>query len=49
MVTVQLAETTWKRLQTRKNPGDTYDDIVVDLLNSAEQTHEHTNDTEATQ
>jgi len=41
VVTVDLSKQTWKRLTARKEPGDTFDDVVVELLNTAEQNHEN--------
>ena len=32
MTTVEVSERNWKRLTKLKEPGDTYDDIVDELL-----------------
>jgi len=45
MVTVDLSKATWKRLTARKDPGDSFDDVVGDLLDTAEQSHDHTHET----
>ena len=51
VVTVELSKSTRKRLTTRKDPGDSFEDVVKGLLDSAEQTHENSGQThdEATQ
>lgn len=45
VVTVDLSESTWKRLTQRKEPGDSFDDVVTGLLNDVEQTHETSDQT----
>ena len=37
MVTVDLSKATWKRLTARKDPGDSFDDVVSGLLSEVEQ------------
>lgn len=33
---IKLDDETWKRLNQRKEPGDTFDDVVVRLLDKTE-------------
>ncbi len=35
-VTVRVSEQTWKRLNQRKGPGDSFDDVIEDLLDETE-------------
>jgi hypothetical protein len=35
--TVNVSEDTWKRLTMRRGPGDTYDDVITELLDIAEE------------
>lgn len=32
MAQVKISEDTWRRLNAQKAPGDTFDDVVQDLL-----------------
>lgn len=34
--TVTVSHDTWKRLQMRKNPGDSFDDVISKLLDETE-------------
>lgn len=34
---IQIETTTWKRLNMRKEPGDTFDDVVNRLLDDTEE------------
>jgi predicted CopG family antitoxin len=34
---VKLQDETWKRLNARKDPGDTFDDVVTRLLDESEE------------
>ena len=40
---VEVTNETWRRLTLRKEPGKTYDDIIQDLLDIAEE-HEDQDD-----
>ena len=35
--TVTVSRDTWKRLQMRKEPGDSFDDVISDLLEEVEE------------
>jgi len=37
---IQVRNETWKRLTLRKEPGDTFDDVITDLLDKAEDVEE---------
>jgi predicted CopG family antitoxin len=37
---VQVSTETWKRLHMRKGPGDSFDDVITDLLDLAEEVEE---------
>lgn len=34
---IQVERDTWKELMMRKEPGDTFDDVIRDLLEQAEE------------
>lgn len=34
---VKVSEETWRRLNARKEPGDTFDDVVQDLLEQSDE------------
>ncbi|ELZ08190.1 antitoxin VapB family protein [Natrinema saccharevitans] len=36
--TVTVSTETWKRLTMRKDPGDSFDDVITDLLDEVEDT-----------
>lgn len=38
--TIQINEDTWRRLHNRKNPGDSFDDIITYLLDEQEAREE---------
>lgn len=39
---IKLDDSTWKRLNKRKEPGDTFDDVVVRFLNeTSDRTDPH--------
>lgn len=38
--TVNVSRDTWKRLTMRKEPGDTYDDVISELLDQVEETEQ---------
>jgi len=38
--TVSVDDETWKRLNRRKGPGDSMDDVIRDLLDTAEEQEE---------
>ncbi|MEY7850277.1 hypothetical protein AB7C87_13880 [Natrarchaeobius sp. A-rgal3] len=38
--TVTVSKKTWKRLTMRKEPGDSFDDVISDLLDTAEELEE---------
>lgn len=38
--TVNVSEETWRRLMLRKNPGDSFDDVITDLLDKVDQIEE---------
>jgi predicted CopG family antitoxin len=38
--TVEVTDETWKRLLMRKNRGDTFDDVITEALDLAEQYEE---------
>lgn len=38
--TVTVSTETWKRLHMRKGPGDSFDDVISNLLDFAEQHEE---------
>ena len=40
---VEVTNDTWRQLTLRKEPGKTYDDIIQELLDIAEE-HEEQND-----
>lgn len=33
---IRVREETWQRLNKRKGPGDSFDDVIVGLLNEVE-------------
>jgi len=33
MAQLKISDETWRRLNARKDPGDTFEDVVQDLLN----------------
>lgn len=35
---VKVSEETWRRLNARKEPGDTFDDVVQELLEQTGET-----------
>jgi len=35
--TIQIRRETWRRLNSRKEPGDDFDDVIVQLINQSEQ------------
>jgi predicted CopG family antitoxin len=37
---VQVTTETWKRLHMRKEPGDSFDDVISELLDIAEEVEE---------
>lgn len=37
MAQIRLSEETWRRLNARKDPGDSFDDIVQELLSEADR------------
>jgi predicted CopG family antitoxin len=36
-VTVRVSEETWSRLNQRKGPGDSFDDVISEVLDIAEE------------
>lgn len=38
--TVNVSHKTWKRLTLRKEPGKTYDDVITELLDLADEVEE---------
>jgi predicted CopG family antitoxin len=38
--TIRVKQETWRGLHERKEPGDSMDDVIRDLLDSAEETAE---------
>jgi hypothetical protein len=40
VTSVEVKHETWKRLTMRKEPGDTFDDVISDLLDIAEEVEE---------
>lgn len=38
--TVSVSTETWKRLHMRKGPGDSFDDVISELLDLAEEVEE---------
>jgi predicted CopG family antitoxin len=36
VTTIKIQDTTWKRLNSRKDPGESFDEVVVQLLNDVE-------------
>lgn len=34
---IRVTDETWQRLNTRKTPGDTFDDVIMDLLDEVEE------------
>lgn len=36
--TITIEKTTWKRLNSRKEPGESFEDVVERLLNDTEET-----------
>lgn len=35
--TIRLKKSTWRQLHERKDPGDSFDDVILDLIDDAEQ------------
>lgn len=35
--TVNVSKETWKRLTLRRDPGDTYNDVIAELLDIADE------------
>jgi len=35
--TIQVNSETWQRLNRRKGPGDTFDDVIQELLNEVDK------------
>jgi len=40
VTTVKVKEETWKRLNARKTPGKSFDDIISELLDEVEESDE---------
>jgi predicted CopG family antitoxin len=40
---IQVQRDTWKELMMRKEPGDTFDDVIQELLQIAEEHEENEN------
>jgi predicted CopG family antitoxin len=40
VTTVKVKEETWKRLNARKTPGKSFDDIISELLDEVEEADE---------
>lgn len=38
--TIEVKTTTWRRLNRLKSPGQSFDEVVSDLLNSTDERHE---------
>ncbi|MDF9747029.1 DUF7557 family protein [Natrinema salsiterrestre] len=38
--TVTVSTETWKRLTLRKDPGDSFDDVITELLDEVEEVEE---------
>jgi len=36
--TIRISECTWRRLHRRKEPGDSFDDVLDDLLEEVDST-----------
>jgi predicted CopG family antitoxin len=36
-ITVRVSEETWSRLNRRKGPGDSFDDVISEVLDIAEE------------
>lgn len=36
ITTIQITEETWRELNMRKNPGETFDDVIQRLLEDAD-------------
>ncbi|APW98876.1 hypothetical protein CHINAEXTREME_14305 [Halobiforma lacisalsi AJ5] len=36
ITTIQVTEETWRQLNVRKNPGETFDDVIQRLLEEAD-------------
>lgn len=36
ITTVKVSKDTWRRLNIRKTPGDSFDDVIADLLEQVE-------------
>ena len=43
--TINVKNETWKRLVLRKEPGDSFDDVIQSLLDKAENCEENENST----
>lgn len=43
MVTVQLDKSTWRALQALKEPGDSFDDVVSELVQAHDYDHSEAN------
>ena len=37
ITTIQVSAETWRRLNQRKGPGDTFDEVITELLDAAEE------------
>lgn len=40
VTTVQVSENTWERLDERRDRGDSFDDVITEILNKEEENAE---------